>query len=124
MIFLFQGKMIFRFHVSFLWEECDKSHFPRSCAGFQVVVPPFSVLYWMTMTVYRWPARDLRRLEGWEEKVGKRDVRIDFAVALAFFPCVAESFFNFKSRSSQTMKWSMYHLRDRCLRTLKNKSWT
>lgn len=30
----------------------------------EVVVPPFSVLYWMTMTVYRWPARDLRRLEG------------------------------------------------------------
>ena len=39
-----------------------------SCAAFQVVVPPFSVLYWMTMTVYRWPARDLRRLEGWEEE--------------------------------------------------------
>ncbi|CAJ1333106.1 unnamed protein product [Effrenium voratum] len=29
-----------------------------------VVVPPFSVLYWMILTVYRWPARDLRRLEG------------------------------------------------------------
>ncbi|CAE7285526.1 ABCC1, partial [Symbiodinium sp. CCMP2592] len=29
-----------------------------------VIVPPFMVLYWMIMTVYRWPARDLRRLEG------------------------------------------------------------
>eukprot|EP00434_Breviolum_minutum_P044153 symbB.v1.2.039400.t1/scaffold6538.1/size22092/2 len=35
-----------------------------------VVVPPFSVLYWMTMTVYRWPARDLRRLEGTSRSPG------------------------------------------------------
>jgi hypothetical protein len=29
-----------------------------------MVVPPFVLVYWLTMKVYRWPARDLKRLEG------------------------------------------------------------
>lgn len=35
-----------------------------------LVVPPFGVVYWMTMTIYRWPARDLRRLEGTSRSPG------------------------------------------------------
>ena len=35
-----------------------------------IVVPPFALVYWMTMTVYRWPARDLRRLEGTSRSPG------------------------------------------------------
>lgn len=35
-----------------------------------MVVPPFVLVYWLTMKVYRWPARDLKRLEGTSRSPG------------------------------------------------------
>jgi len=29
-----------------------------------LALPPFALVYWRIMTIYRWPARDLKRLEG------------------------------------------------------------